>query len=74
MISIAVQNAQDLEAIMKDPDKIDTNGFQQKRNGNDPYKQFVSVFLHANIHSYKLSCKIKSSHVFMKKRRLHCEL
>lgn len=45
MISIAVQNAQDLEAIRKDPDKIDTNGFQQKRNGNDPYKQFVSVSL-----------------------------
>lgn len=43
MISIAVQNAQDLETIMKDPDKIDTNGFLQKRNGNDPYKQFVSV-------------------------------
>ncbi|XP_026126858.1 rho guanine nucleotide exchange factor 38-like [Carassius auratus] len=40
MISIAVQNAQDLEAIMKDPDKIDTNGFQHKRNGSDPYKQF----------------------------------
>ncbi|XP_016430652.1 rho guanine nucleotide exchange factor 38-like [Sinocyclocheilus rhinocerous] len=40
MISIAVQNAQDLEAIIKDPDKIDTNGFQHKRNGSDPYKQF----------------------------------
>lgn len=46
MISIAVQNAQDLEAIMKDPDKIDTNGFQHKRNGSDPYKQFVSAFPH----------------------------
>uniref|UniRef100_A0A673HVB1 Dynamin-binding protein n=1 Tax=Sinocyclocheilus rhinocerous TaxID=307959 RepID=A0A673HVB1_9TELE len=43
MISIAVQNAQDLEAIIKDPDKIDTNGFQHKRNGSDPYKQFVSL-------------------------------
>lgn len=42
MISIAMQNAQDLEAIMKDPDKIDTNGFQAKKNGNDPYKTFVS--------------------------------
>ncbi|XP_026060213.1 rho guanine nucleotide exchange factor 38 [Carassius auratus] len=46
MISIAVQNAQDLEAIMKDPDKIDTNGFQQKRNGNDPYKQFKDHMEH----------------------------
>ncbi|XP_051560987.1 rho guanine nucleotide exchange factor 38 [Myxocyprinus asiaticus] len=46
MISIAVQNAQDLEAIMKDPDKIDTNGFQQKRNGNDPYKQFKDRIEH----------------------------
>lgn len=44
MISVAVQNAQDLESIMKDPDKIDTNGFQQKKNGNDPYKHFVSLF------------------------------
>lgn len=42
MISIAMQNAQDLEAIMKDPDKIDTNGFLAKKNGNDPYKKFVS--------------------------------
>ncbi|TRY75934.1 hypothetical protein DNTS_033498 [Danionella cerebrum] len=40
LISVAVQNTQDLEAIMKDPDKIDTNFFQQKKNGNDPYKQF----------------------------------
>ncbi|ROL42730.1 Rho guanine nucleotide exchange factor 38 [Anabarilius grahami] len=46
MISIAVQNAQDLETIMKDPDKIDTNGFQQKRNGNDPYKQFKDHMEH----------------------------
>ncbi|XP_051993244.1 rho guanine nucleotide exchange factor 38 isoform X1 [Xyrauchen texanus] len=46
MISIAVQNAQDLEAIMKDPDKIDTNGYQQKRNGNDPYKQFKDRIEH----------------------------
>jgi len=51
MISIAVQNAQDLETIMKDPDKIDTNGFQHKRNGNDPYKQFVSVSPHTHTHT-----------------------
>lgn len=46
MISIAVQNAQDLEAIMKDPDKIDTNGFQTKKNGNDPYKKFKDQMEH----------------------------
>ncbi|XP_056619988.1 rho guanine nucleotide exchange factor 38 [Triplophysa dalaica] len=40
MISIAMQNTQDLEAILKDPDKIDTNGFHVKKNGNDPYKKF----------------------------------
>ncbi|KAG9275770.1 rho guanine nucleotide exchange factor 38 [Astyanax mexicanus] len=39
MISVAVRNAEDLETMMKDPDKIDTNGFQSRRNGHDPYKQ-----------------------------------
>ncbi|XP_072533273.1 rho guanine nucleotide exchange factor 38 isoform X2 [Salminus brasiliensis] len=34
-----IRNAEDLEAIMKDPDKIDTNGYQYRRNGHDPYKQ-----------------------------------
>lgn len=58
MISIAVQNAQDLETIVKDPDKIDTNGYQQKRNGNDPYKQFVSVSLTQTCTSiiYQVKC------------------
>nr|XP_009289893.1 rho guanine nucleotide exchange factor 38 isoform X2 [Danio rerio] len=46
MISVAVQNAQDLESIMKDPDKIDTNGFHQKKNGNDPYKHFKDHMEH----------------------------
>ncbi|XP_026988628.1 rho guanine nucleotide exchange factor 38 [Tachysurus fulvidraco] len=41
MIAVAVQDVEDLEAIMKDPDKIDTNGFQHKRNGLDPYKHLV---------------------------------
>ncbi len=58
MISIAVQNAQDLETIAKDPDKIDTNVYQQKRNGNDPYKQFVSVFPHTNMHLNNISSKM----------------
>ncbi|KAM6972677.1 rho guanine nucleotide exchange factor 38 [Aplochiton taeniatus] len=39
MVSVAVQNAQDLGNIIKDPDKIDTNGALHK-NGNDPYKHF----------------------------------
>ncbi|KAI4903762.1 hypothetical protein NFI96_023341 [Prochilodus magdalenae] len=39
MISVAVRNVEDLEGIMKDPDKIDTNGYQLRRNGHDPYKQ-----------------------------------
>ncbi|TTT79197.1 Rho guanine nucleotide exchange factor 38 [Bagarius yarrelli] len=41
MITVAVQDVEDLEAIMKNPDKIDTNGFQQQRNGHDPYKHLV---------------------------------
>ncbi|MCJ8730144.1 hypothetical protein PDJAM_G00180800 [Pangasius djambal] len=41
MIALAVQDVEDLEAIMKDPDKIDTNGFQHRRNGHDPYKCLV---------------------------------
>lgn len=41
MVTVAVQDVEDLEAIIKDPDKIDTNGFQQRRNGHDPYKHLV---------------------------------
>lgn len=41
MIAVAVQDVEDLEAIMKNPDKIDTNGFQHGRNGHDPYKRLV---------------------------------
>lgn len=47
MIAVAVQDVDDLEAIMKDPDKIDTNGFQHRRNGHDPYKRLVRA-AHAN--------------------------
>lgn len=46
MEGVAVQNAADLEDIMKDPDKIDTNGTQHLKNGNNPYKHFVSLTLH----------------------------
>uniref|UniRef100_A0A673HPX7 Dynamin-binding protein n=1 Tax=Sinocyclocheilus rhinocerous TaxID=307959 RepID=A0A673HPX7_9TELE len=37
------QLVKNTSSIIKDPDKIDTNGFQHKRNGSDPYKQFVSL-------------------------------
>ncbi|XP_042174590.1 rho guanine nucleotide exchange factor 38 isoform X1 [Oncorhynchus tshawytscha] len=42
MVGVAVQNAADLEDIMKDPDKIDTNSTQHLKNGNNPYKHFVT--------------------------------
>lgn len=44
MVSVAVQNVQDLENIVKDPNKNGTNGSLHS-NGNDPYKHFVSVAL-----------------------------
>lgn len=46
MIGVAVQNAADLEDIMKDPDKIDTNGTQHLKNGNNPYKHFKERTAH----------------------------
>lgn len=42
MVSVAVQSVQDMENIIKDPNKIDTNGSLHS-NGNDPYKHFVSM-------------------------------
>ncbi|XP_029907457.1 rho guanine nucleotide exchange factor 38 [Myripristis murdjan] len=39
MVSVAVQSVQDMENIIKDPNKIDTNGSLHS-NGNDPYKHF----------------------------------
>ncbi|XP_056136446.1 rho guanine nucleotide exchange factor 38-like [Lampris incognitus] len=47
MVSVAIQNVQDLENIIKDPNKIDTNGSLHNKN-NDPYKHFVSVMLGCN--------------------------
>lgn len=41
MVSVAVQNIQDMENIVKDP-KNDTNS-SLHNNGNDPYKHFVST-------------------------------
>ncbi|XP_053358670.1 rho guanine nucleotide exchange factor 38 [Clarias gariepinus] len=38
---ILVADVEELEAIMKDPDKIDTDGFQSRRNGHDPYKHLA---------------------------------
>lgn len=42
MVSVAVQNVQDMEDMIKDPNKNDTNG-SSHNNGNDPYKHFVSA-------------------------------
>ncbi|XP_034400276.1 rho guanine nucleotide exchange factor 38 [Cyclopterus lumpus] len=39
MVSVAVQNVQDMEDIIKDPNKNHTNG-SSENNGNDPYKHF----------------------------------
>ena len=40
MVSVAVQKVQDMEDIIKDTNKNDTNG-SLPSNGNDPYKHFV---------------------------------
>ncbi|XP_053274904.1 rho guanine nucleotide exchange factor 38 isoform X1 [Pleuronectes platessa] len=39
MVSVAVQNVQDMENIVKDPNKNGING-SLHNNGNDPYKHF----------------------------------
>ncbi|XP_060951488.1 rho guanine nucleotide exchange factor 38 [Limanda limanda] len=39
MVSVAVQNVQDMETIVKDPNKNGING-SLNNNGNDPYKHF----------------------------------
>ncbi|CAK6958534.1 rho guanine nucleotide exchange factor 38 [Scomber scombrus] len=39
MVSVAVQNIQDMENVVKEPNKNDTNGLSHN-NGNDPYKHF----------------------------------
>ena len=42
MVSVAVQNVQDMENIIKEPNKNGTNG-SLHTNGNDPYKHFVRM-------------------------------
>lgn len=42
MVSVAVQKVQDMEDMIKDPNKNDING-SLHHNGNDPYKHFVSL-------------------------------
>lgn len=42
MVSVAVQNVKDMENVVKEPNKNDTNGLSHS-NGNDPYKHFVSM-------------------------------
>lgn len=44
MVSVAVQNVQDMENIVKDPKKNGKNG-SSHNNGNDPYKHFVWFLL-----------------------------
>ncbi|KAM7010208.1 rho guanine nucleotide exchange factor 38 [Tautogolabrus adspersus] len=39
MVSVAVQNVEDMENIVKDPNKNGSNGSSHS-NGNDPYKHF----------------------------------
>ncbi|KAM7394350.1 hypothetical protein PAMP_021161 [Pampus punctatissimus] len=39
MVSVAVQNVQDMENVIKEPNKNETNG-SLHNNGNDPYKHF----------------------------------
>ncbi|XP_012737648.2 rho guanine nucleotide exchange factor 38 isoform X1 [Fundulus heteroclitus] len=39
MVPVAVQNVKDMENLLADPCKADTNG-SSHRNGNDPYKHF----------------------------------
>lgn len=40
LVSVAVQNVQEMENIVNDPNKNDTNSLLHN-NGNDPYKHFV---------------------------------
>lgn len=42
MVSVAVQSVQDLENVVKEPNKNGINGTLHN-NGTDPYKHFVSV-------------------------------
>ncbi|TDH16275.1 hypothetical protein EPR50_G00018190 [Perca flavescens] len=45
MVSVAVQKVQDMENIIKDTNKNDTNG-SLPSNGNDPYKHFKDSMEH----------------------------
>lgn len=47
IVSVAVQNVQYMENIIKEPNKNGTIGSSHS-NGNDPYKQFVSITLFFN--------------------------
>lgn len=42
IVSVAVQNVDNMESIIKEPNKNGTVG-SSLSNGNDPYKHFVSV-------------------------------
>lgn len=52
---MAVQNVQDVENIVKDPNKNDANSLLHQ-NGNDPYKHFVIVALLTIVTSFTFLC------------------
>lgn len=47
IVSVAVQNVQDMENIIMEQNKNGTIGLSHS-NGNDPYKHFVSLTFVAN--------------------------
>ena len=55
-MSVAVQNVQDMENIVKDPNKNGING-SLHNNGNDPYKHFVSLSFFV-LHNIKVTSLI----------------
>ncbi|XP_069047389.1 rho guanine nucleotide exchange factor 38 [Lepisosteus oculatus] len=40
IMTVAVQNVQDLENILQDPEKLSTNGLNCKKNGDNPYVHY----------------------------------
>ena len=59
MVSVAVQSVQDMEDMIKDPNKNDTNGSTHK-NGNDPYKHFVSSVMYEFLPLTLVCCPVPS--------------
>lgn len=53
IVSVAVQNVHNMGSIVKEPHKNGTVGSSYS-NGNDPYKQFVSLFVLCVFHESAL--------------------